>query len=67
MTTELTVRGMTCQGCEEIVETAIALVDGVDDVDADRYENVAVVDGRSDLDVEAVAEKVRMAGYEASA
>lgn len=67
MSIEMTVNGMTCQGCEDVVETAIKLVDGVEDVEADRYDNVAVVTGRSDVDEDAIAEKVRMAGYEASA
>lgn len=67
MTTELTVTGMTCQGCEEVVETAIGLVDGVESVDADRYEDVAVVEGRSDVNRDDLVEKVRMAGYESSA
>jgi len=64
MPTELTVDGMTCQGCESVVETALEMADGVDDAEADRYESVAEVEG--DADVETLAEKVEMAGYEPS-
>ncbi|PSQ45362.1 heavy metal transporter [Halobacteriales archaeon SW_7_68_16] len=60
-TMELMVRGMTCQGCEEVVEEAVRMADDVDDVDADRYESLVEVHGAVDRDV--VAEKVRMAGY----
>lgn len=63
MTLELSVDGMTCQGCEEIVEHAIELADAVEDVEADRYDKVARVEG--DPNVEDVIEKVRLAGYDA--
>lgn len=65
MATELTVDGMTCQGCEAVVETALEMADGVDAAEADRYESVAEVEG--DADPETLAEKVEMAGYDASA
>ncbi|MFT4891392.1 MAG: copper chaperone [Halobacteriales archaeon] len=63
MTTELTVNGMTCEGCEEVVEHALNMVDHVEDADADRYENVAVVEGDAERDV--LIQKVELAGYEA--
>lgn len=65
MATEITVEGMTCEGCEEVVEDALQMADGVESADADRYEDVAVVEG--DADVEDLVEKVDLAGYEASA
>jgi len=65
MATELTVDGMTCQGCEAVVETALEMADGVDAASADRYESVAEVEG--DADPETLVTKVEMAGYEASA
>jgi copper chaperone CopZ len=67
MSTELTVNGMTCQGCEEVVEKALQMVDGVDDAEADRYDNVATVEGDPEVDVDALVERVEMAGYEGSA
>lgn len=53
---------MTCQGCESVVETAIEMLDEVESVDADRYENVVTVVG--DVTAEEIADKVSMAGYE---
>ncbi len=61
MSIEARVRGMTCQGCEEVVESAVELADGVEAVDADRYDNVVTVEG--DVDAEVVSEKIELAGY----
>ncbi|MFP4591563.1 MAG: heavy-metal-associated domain-containing protein [Halobacteriales archaeon] len=61
MTIEARVRGMTCQGCEEVVETAIELVDGVESVEADRYDNLVRVAGP--VEPEAVADRIELAGY----
>lgn len=65
MATELTVEGMTCQGCEEVVEKALEMADGVEEASADRYEDVADIEG--DADPETLVTKVEMAGYDASA
>jgi copper chaperone CopZ len=64
MATELAVDSMTCEGCEDIVETALEEVGGVDDADADRHEGVVTVEG--DADTETLVEAVDMAGYDAS-
>jgi len=63
MGTTLRVTGMTCEGCEDIVETALEMADGVDDASADRAANEATVEG--DADTETLVEKVRLAGYDA--
>lgn len=60
---EVRVRGMTCQGCEEVVETAVSLLEGVEEASADRYEDVVSVTG--DVSIEDVAEKIELAGYRA--
>lgn len=62
MVTELSVSGMTCEGCEAVVEHAVELADGVESATADRYDGTVAVEGAADRD--AVAEKVGMAGYE---
>jgi copper chaperone CopZ len=62
-TVTLTVRGMSCDGCEEIVETALEEVDGVEDAEADQESETATVEG--DADVDALVEAVDFAGYEA--
>ena len=63
MGTTLRVTGMTCDGCEDIVETALEMADGVDSATADRDANEATVEG--DASTETQVEKVRLAGYEA--
>jgi copper chaperone CopZ len=63
MTIELTVKGMTCEGCEEVVEHALQMVDAVESADADRYENLAIIEGDADRDE--LIQKVELAGYEA--
>lgn len=65
MSTEITVEGMTCQGCEDVVETALKMVDDVDEAEADRYEDVAVVE--AEVEPELLVSKVELAGYEGSA
>lgn len=65
MTTELTVEGMTCEKCEEVVEQALEMADGVDSAQADRYEETAAVEGNVE-DPEVLVEKVELAGYEAA-
>ncbi|WP_460920029.1 heavy-metal-associated domain-containing protein [Salinarchaeum chitinilyticum] len=65
MSTEITVEGMTCDGCEEVVEEALEMADGVESADADRSDDSATVEGDADVDV--LVEKVEMAGYEGSA
>lgn len=67
MPIELTVTGMTCQGCEAVVEHAVSLVDNVEEVEADRSEERVVVDATAGVDAETLVEKIEMAGYSASA
>ena len=57
-----TVRGMSCDGCEEIVVGAVEEVGGVESATADHESDELTVDGDADLD--AVAEAVDFAGYE---
>lgn len=65
MTLTITVEGMSCEGCEDAVETALGDVPGVTDARADRDRAVAEVDG--DADTAALVAAVEEAGYEASA
>lgn len=64
MTTELTVTGMSCGGCEQSVEDALESVSGVTDATADRETETATVDG--DADADELVRAVEDAGYEAS-
>ncbi|UWG47634.1 Copper-ion-binding protein [Halanaeroarchaeum sp. HSR-CO] len=61
MSITVTVTDMSCDGCEEIVEGAVADVRGVESVEADREAQTVTVEG--DADVEAVKEAIDFAGY----
>lgn len=61
MSITVTVTDMSCDGCEEIVEGAVADVAGVESVEADRNAQAVTVEG--DADVEAVKEAIDFAGY----
>lgn len=63
MPTTLDVRGMSCDGCEEIVENALNDVSGVEDATADSADDVATVDGEADT--ETLVAAVERAGYDA--
>ncbi|MCG1002730.1 MULTISPECIES: heavy-metal-associated domain-containing protein [Halobacterium] len=63
MTTTLTVEGMGCAGCEDIVENALSGVDGVEGATVDHEDGVATVEG--DADAESLLQAVEFAGYEA--
>jgi copper chaperone CopZ len=62
MTTTLTVDGMGCDGCEDIVENALTDVSGVEDATADYEEGTATVEG--DADADDLLQAVEFAGYE---
>lgn len=62
MTTTLTVEGMGCDGCEDIIENALTDVDGVEDASADYEDDAATVEGGADP--EELLQAVEFAGYE---
>jgi|GEM_PF-441972 len=62
MATTISVTGMSCDGCEDIVEGALEDVSGVESAEADQHENTATVEG--DADVDDLIEAVDTAGYE---
>lgn len=62
MTRTLTVDGMGCEGCEDIIENALSDVDGVEGVVADHEEGTATVEG--DAEPADLLEAVEFAGYE---
>ena len=59
------VEGMSCGGCETNVTDAILDVEGVTSANADHESGTATIEG--DVDIDAVFEAVRDAGYDASA
>ena len=65
MAREITVEGMSCEGCERTVRDAILDVDGVEGADVDRETESVTVEG--DADPDDVVRAVNDAGYDASA
>lgn len=61
----ITVRGMSCEGCEASVVEALEDVSGVESASADRELEQASVSG--DAPVDKLVAAVEDAGYEASA
>ena len=66
MSVNFTVEGMTCGGCEQTVEKAVASVSGVTRATADRTTNQVIVEG-DDLDEMALVRAVEDVGYMAYA
>ncbi|GGL60635.1 heavy-metal-associated domain-containing protein [Halocalculus aciditolerans] len=64
MSTTLTVDGMNCDGCADIITGALEEVSGVDDASADLDAKTVSVDG--DADADDLLEAVEFAGYDAS-
>jgi len=61
---EFTVKGMTCEHCENAVRKALAEVPGVTRVlEVDREKNVAAIEGNPEMG--ALLEAVEEEGYEA--
>ncbi len=65
MKTELTVKGMTCSGCEQRVGQALTRLEGVSDAKADhKAERVVVEHDPTRADEQALRARVIEAGYE---
>ena len=63
MSTTLQVDDMSCDGCEDIVETALEEVSGVESAEADHEAGTAVVEGTAEHT--ALTDAVDHAGYSA--
>jgi copper chaperone CopZ len=64
-TTELTVTGMSCGHCEMRVKMALEKVPGVKEAKADNAKDVALITTEGDVDMDALVQAVKDAGYEA--
>lgn len=64
MAQEITVHGMSCEGCETTVEEALAAVDGVSEVRVNRETDSATIDGTAESDELIMA--IEDAGYDAT-
>lgn len=64
----LTVKGMTCDGCERRVSSALTRLDGVREAKADHHaERVSVRYDPERVGEDALREQIEQAGYEVSA
>ncbi|WP_049972733.1 heavy-metal-associated domain-containing protein [Haladaptatus cibarius] len=61
MTTELTVEGMSCGGCEQTVESTLEELDDVENAAADNESDRVRVSGNADTDT--IAQAIENAGY----
>ena len=65
MSQTIAVKGMTCGGCENTVETALQNMSGVETATADRTTETVTVEGTADT--ETLIAAVENVGYEAHA
>lgn len=63
-TTNLSVEGMTCQGCVDKVESAVKKVDGVESVDVDLQSNTAKVTYASAANLTSIEQAIADAGFQ---
>ena len=61
---KLKVEGMVCEGCENRVKSAIFLMDGVKNVDANHNTGIVTVNVKEDLDIAKIKEKIEDLGYD---
>ncbi len=64
-TTDLKVTGMSCGHCEMRVKMALEKVPGVKEAKADHEKDLAIVTTEGDVDMDAMVQAVKDAGYEA--
>jgi copper chaperone len=63
----LSVTGMSCDGCEGTVESALRNVEGVSQVDADHETDSVDVVVEETVSVDTLEETIRDAGYDVTA
>ena len=61
---QLKINGMMCVGCENRVKSAISLMDGVENVDANHNTGIVTVNVKEDLDIAKIKEKIEDLGYD---
>lgn len=62
--TKLKINGMMCAGCENRVKSAVSLIEGVENVDANHNTGMVTVTTKEDLDISKIKEKIIDIGYE---
>ena len=61
---KLKINGMMCAGCENRVKSAVSLIEGVENVDANHNTGMVTVTTKEDLDITKIKEKIIDIGYE---
>lgn len=61
--TQLTVTGLSCEGCEEAVTDALEALEGIERASADRETDTVVVTARGQISTDTVRDAVASAGY----
>lgn len=61
---KLKVEGLVCEGCENRVKSAISLMDGVENVEANHNTGIVTVNVKEDLDIAKIKEKIEDLGYD---
>lgn len=67
MSKTVSVAGMSCGGCEEAVEDAVAALDGVETVNADHESDTVSVTFSDTVSDDDLASAIESAGYELTA
>lgn len=61
---KIKINGMVCEGCENRVKSAVSLMDGVENVDANHNTGIVTVNVKEDLDIAKIKEKIEDLGYD---
>ena len=61
---ELKVNGMVCGGCENRVQNAVSLIDGVESVVADHNTNTVKITTNKEVDLNIIKEKIQDLDFE---
>ncbi len=61
---KLKINGMVCGGCENRVKSALALIEGVEKVEADHNTGIVTVISKNDIDISKIKETIIDIGYE---
>ena len=61
---KLKINGMVCRGCENRVKSALALIEGVEKVEADHNTGIVTVISKNDIDISKIKETIIDIGYE---
>lgn len=61
---ELYVEGMKCSGCENRICNALLLLDEIEKVEANHETGQVLITTNTNLDLEAVKEKIKNLGFE---